>query len=92
MLLVALIAGALGAPQEPTHATTKKVVIDGSSYRVRVRDQEVEVAAKGLIAVKSLNSRDRMRRAVTEATGCQIVDELPISASIMQGHLSCGAR
>jgi hypothetical protein len=88
MLMIALAAG-LFLAQEPTEPTTKKVVIDGKNYRVKVRGQEVEVASKGLVAFKSLDGRDRMRRAVTAATGCKIVDELPISSSILQGRLLC---
>ena len=90
MLMIALIAGVLGIGQVPAQATTKKVVVDGASYRVRVRGQEVEVAAKSLFAIKSLENRDRMRRAVTLATGCQIGDELRVSAAILQGRLVCG--
>ncbi len=89
MLLNAVIATMLSLSAEPARATTTKVNIDGSTYRVRVRGSEVEVASKSLIAIKSLTNRDRMRRAVTKATGCQITDELLVSTSILQGRLAC---
>jgi len=90
MLLLTIIAALLASsPQGAPKSVTTKVKVDGASYRVRTRGAEVEVASKGLIAVKSISHRDRMRRAVKVATGCEIIDELTISPSIMQGRLSC---
>lgn len=68
----------------------RKVTVDGSRYRVSWRGDEVEVASKGLIAVRSLRSRDRMRAAVLSATGCKLVDEMPVNAAVIQGKLDCG--
>ena len=92
MLMIAVIAGILGASAEAPQATTTKVKVDGSSYRVRVRGDEVEVASKSLFAIKSLDSQESMRQAVAKATGCRIVDELRISTTILQGRLACGPQ
>lgn len=89
MMLAAMIVAMMSdMPQRPDAATTR-VQVEGSTYRVRVRGSEVEVASKRLLAVKSVANRERMRRAVIEATGCQIIDELVLSPSILQGKLSC---
>ena len=92
MFMIAIAVGLLASDPATIQTVTKKVTIEGARYRVRVRGDEVEVASKSLVAIQTLNSRDRMRRAVAEATRCRLVDELQLSASILQGRLDCGVQ
>lgn len=78
MLLLALAA-----------LTMNRVVqVDGNSYRVEVRGEEVRVFQKAAFTKRSLERRDKMRRAVVIATGCRIVDDYWLDTRI-EGALVC---
>ena len=51
-----------------------KVEVDGKSFRIEVRGDEVEVYPKGIFAAQTPKQRSRMKQAVTDATGCDIGD------------------
>lgn len=67
--------------------------VDGASYRVTVvNDDKVLVARKALFVAYDLYERDRQRKAVTIATGCEIVDELPSNDARLRGRLDCSKK
>lgn len=84
-MIMLLIAGLLANPS----TQERHVKIGGSTYRVTWKGNRVAVAKKSLIVFKSLDQRDRMREAVQAATGCKLVDEMPVNASILEGKLAC---
>lgn len=63
--------------------------VDGARYRVNVRGGEVRVFKKAVLVRYTLEERDRMRRAVKLATGCDAVDEMPNDAGHLHAKLSC---
>ena len=77
-------APVLGLPKRET----RKVVVDGGTYRVSWRAGQVEVAKKSLVVISSLGLRDAMRKAVVAATGCELSDEL-VLGNILEGRLKC---
>jgi hypothetical protein len=89
---ISVIAAALSALSFPGLAWSekyeKKVEVDGSTYRVEVRDSVVIVAKKALVVAFTMEERDRMRRAATEATGCRVYDEFPNGAKL-KAKLDC---
>jgi hypothetical protein len=67
---------------------TSIVKIDKSSFRVTLVGDTVIVANKAMIAGRTMKVRDQMRRAVIEATGCELTDELWFDATL-KGRLLC---
>ncbi|PCG09646.1 hypothetical protein COA17_07240 [Sphingomonas ginsenosidimutans] len=82
-LMMTLAAG------EDRHDT--KVEVDGARYRVTTTGQIVTVARKSFIVQFNIEERDRMRKAVRVATGCNVVDEIPNGAKL-RGKLDCPAK
>ncbi len=66
----------------------RKVEVDGSTYRVNVKRNVVTVAKKSLVVRYSIDERDKMRLAVKQATGCNVVDEIANGAKL-KGKLLC---
>lgn len=64
------------------------VEVDGARYRVTVKGDEVTVNKKATFVRLTIKERDAQRQAVKQATGCDIVDELPNTAKLT-GKLSC---
>lgn len=93
-MIAVLVALALTAQASPAPATkappngTKRVEIDGRTYRVTVRGKSVEVADKAAFTMRSPESAARMRRAVVDVTGCRMEDGY-WQATVMQGTLAC---
>lgn len=67
-----------------------KVKVEGKSYRVKVKGTEVYVSDKSMLTAATLESRSRMRKAVKDATGCNIVDDFWLEARLA-GKLDCGS-
>lgn len=76
------------AAAAPTERYEKKVEVAGATYRVNVRDGIVTVAKKTTFVRFDIRERDRMREAVKVATGCAVVDEIPLVGKL-RGKLSC---
>ena len=68
---------------------TKRVEVDGRTYRVTVQGQGVIVANKGAVVTYDLDERDRQRKAVEAATGCRVSDEMPSADARLRGRLDC---
>lgn len=68
-----------------TNSITK---VDGSTYRVEVRGEVVRVYQKAVISKVSMDRRAKMRKAVIQATGCNIVDDYWRETSL-EGMLAC---
>lgn len=68
--------------------TNQVVDVDGRSYRVEVNGETVRVFQKAVFTKVSLDARSRMRRAVTQATGCRIVDDY-WKETKLEGFLDC---
>lgn len=86
MTIAALIAGHAALASEKT---SKRVDIDGKTYRVTRSGDTVVVARKSFLVSYDIGERDAQRRAVLIATGCQIVDELPSTDARLRGKLQC---
>jgi len=86
-LALLLVAQPLAAADHPKGRTIKAKV-DGSTYRVTVHGQDVEVANKAMLVVRTLETRDQMRRAVKSATGCEVVDDM-WAGNVLLGKLAC---
>ncbi len=86
MLFTLLASAALAA----SHAGTNETVdVDGSRYRVRVKDSgEVIVFTKHPFRGRTIVERDRMRRAVKVATGCALIDDFYRDNRLV-GALAC---
>ncbi len=71
------------------------VKVEGKSYRVLVRGDEVKVFQKALIAgqkVKgSTEQRAQMRQAVNQATGCKMTDDFWRGA-VLVGVMDCSEK
>lgn len=77
--------GAAASPQK----VTKKVVINGKTFRVTVIGDAVMVANKAMFVAFDIQERDDQRAAVKEVTGCEVVDELPSNDAKLRGKLKC---
>lgn len=85
----AILASAASVPAAGKDHTTWKVKVDGSSFRVTLDKHGVlNVVNKAFFTGRSMDVRDKMRQAVTKATGCQIVDEMWFDAKL-KGRISC---
>ncbi len=84
-----MIIALLAAAATPVPKVEHRVKVDDRTYRVTVTGPNVEVAEKSMVVKRTVETRDRMRRAVTAATGCSIVDELPMLVAKLEGRLSC---
>ncbi|MFZ5701357.1 MAG: hypothetical protein ACOY4P_08390 [Pseudomonadota bacterium] len=71
------------------------VKVEGKSYRVLVRGDEVKVFQKALIAgqkVKgSTEQRAQMRQAVNQVTGCKMTDDFWRGA-VLVGVIDCSEK
>ena len=76
------------AAAQPALGTTK-TKIGERTYRVTVEREQVVVANKGLVTIKSLDERDRARQAVRQVTGCELADDMWQGSQIV-GRLRCG--
>lgn len=65
-----------------------KTIIDGKTYRVKVKGGAVGVFDKSLISMRSPERGDLMRKALKQATGCGIRDEYWEGAHLV-GMLDC---
>ena len=85
LISVALIA----APPKVDHF----VKVEGRTYRVRVKGNEIRVFDKGIAWKKSLEQRERMRRAVNLATGCHLTDDYWAEGDpYLTGFLDCSGQ
>lgn len=82
MVILAILATALIPVAE------HKVKVEGSTYRVKVKGDIVYVASKAMIAATNPHARDRMREAVRQSTGCNLVDDYWADARLV-GKLQC---
>ena len=94
-----LVATALAAIVASTPGSAKAtkvnhfVEVDGTRYRVAVYNNEIVlVANKSLVVAYDPYERDRQRKAVVEATGCKVVDELPSNDGKTRGKLDCSEK
>ena len=77
-----LIAAPLAEKQET------KVDINGGTYRVLVRDEEIVVARKAFMTRRSPEEREAMREAARKVTGCEMGDAY-WDGSRLVGKLAC---
>lgn len=90
---------ALAALAIPMHAqaSERKVnqlaEVDGRTYRVAVKGDEVHVFDKAFGWKQSPEQRNRMRRAVVLATGCYIThDYWAVGQGRLKGSLDCSQQ
>jgi hypothetical protein len=86
LALAAIITGQAAA--HPPQKANIKAVVDGSTFLVRVRGDQVVVANKAMFVAQTMDLRDKMRTAVQQATGCQITDEIWLETKL-GGKLNC---
>lgn len=67
------------------------VQVDGRGYRVEVKGDVVRVYQKAAFTKVSIDARSRMRRAVTQVTGCNIVDDY-WKETRLEGMLDCARQ
>jgi transcriptional regulator of nitric oxide reductase len=84
ILLTSLLV--IAAPLAEKQET--KVDIDGATYRVLVRNEEVVVARKAFMTRRSPEEREAMRAAARKVTGCELGDAY-WEGSRLVGKLSC---
>jgi hypothetical protein len=84
-----LLILALAALAEPPAKTEIKVKVDGTTYRVLTRGDEVVIANKSFMTRRSPSQRDAMRKAAKDATSCEIKDDY-WEGSRLVGKLMCG--
>lgn len=86
LIIAMLLAGA---------TVNETVKVEGKSYRVLVRDDEVKVFQKSFIAgqkVKgSTEQRAQMRQAVQQVTGCKMTDDFWRGA-VLVGVMDCSGK
>lgn len=90
LALLGLLTGCVTAGVGPTGAETitHLAVIDSSTYKVRVTGEHVTVANQALVTSFNLVEREKMRAAVKQATGCELVDEVFLETRL-GGKLRC---
>jgi CRISPR/Cas system-associated protein Csm6 len=86
LIIAMLLAGA---------SYNETVKVEGKSYRVLVREDEVKVFQKSFIAgqkVKgSTEQRAQMRQAVQQVTGCKLTDDFWRGA-VLVGVMDCSGK
>ncbi|WP_294292654.1 hypothetical protein [uncultured Sphingomonas sp.] len=89
MLTAWLLAGPTSMTAVQADQRSKTVQIGSSKFRVTVAsDGIVTVVNKALLTGRNMDVRDKMRLAVTQATGCELRDEMWFDAKL-RGKLLC---
>lgn len=87
-LVVVEVALLVGLPGQASAKTTWKTKVEGTTFRITLDGDVVNVVDKSIFTGRNMDVRDKMRAAVLQATGCEIVDEMWFDAK-MKGKFRC---
>ena len=85
LLIMAML---LADPQPEVKATNQIIVVEGRTYRVRVKDRTFAVYNKAVFTKSSPEEGARMRTAVLAVTGCSVRDGY-FDGAHLTGLLDC---
>ena len=91
LLAMTCLAGCSGATTEFVGSTGISIELNGSSYTVYRKDDQVEVVRTGFVWKPNIMSvADESVYAIEEVTGCRVADSSLIGdAAVQRARISC---